>query len=162
MTAHVTGAAEPAMWPAYNAGLAGCRLAPCDPGNTHPPLPRQPENPPTWGRGNAHNGAIRQRECLRETLWFAVPFHAAERALRPLSMVLADGRRLWVRAVADGAGAALLYVNTKPGQAGAEFNRLARGIAALAFADGGITCFDLHFHYRHPDAGACRSDRAAR
>lgn len=42
-------------------------------------------------------------------------------------------------------GDLILYKSKKQGESAAAFNRLAEGIACLAFAPGGVTAFGMHF-----------------
>lgn len=46
-------------------------------------------------------------------------------------------------------GDIILYQSKKKGETAKAFNQLARGLAALAFADGGVTAFGLHFEAKH-------------
>lgn len=83
---------------------------------------------------------------LAEALLAAVPL--AIDALRDLTDAERDSRRGWLR-VLDLIGAkgdVLLYGGGQPGEAAAVLARLAETLAVLAYADGGVTAFGLHWH----------------
>jgi hypothetical protein len=46
----------------------------------------------------------------------------------------------------------LLFKSKKKGETAMAFNMLAKGIAALSFAPGGVTTFGMHFESTHPEA----------
>lgn len=47
-------------------------------------------------------------------------------------------------------GDIILYKSKKKGETATAFNALAKGIALLAFAPGGVKCFGSHFIVRKP------------
>jgi len=47
--------------------------------------------------------------------------------------------------VVAGQGDLVLYRSKRPGVTAEAFNRLAEGLACLAFQPGGVTAFGLHF-----------------
>lgn len=53
------------------------------------------------------------------------------------------------RVVAE-KGDVILYRSNKRGESARAFNALARGVACLAFAPGGVTTFGLHFEAPRP------------
>ena len=79
----------------------------------------------------------------------AVPLHALE--IRSLSEAAYDAelKRLSdIASLIGSQGDNLMFRGKKRGQAAEVFNALARGLALLAFAPGGVTFSGKHWEYR--------------
>jgi len=82
----------------------------------------------------------------------AVPLWIEELRRRPWSYV-AERARACAQEVAE-HGDVVMYRSKKKGQSAAAFNRLAEGVACLAFAPGGVKTMGMHFEARHPEHDA--------
>lgn len=82
---------------------------------------------------------------LAEHLVAAVPVEIE--MLRGLTDEQLATRRDWLRVLnlVAAKGDVLLYGGGQPGEAAAVFARLAEALAVLAFAEGGVTVFGLHW-----------------
>lgn len=88
---------------------------------------------------------------LRTSLQAAVPLNAMTLADRSWDELLEMARES-SQIVAE-KGDIILYRSSKAGEAGETahaFNALARGIAILSFAPGGVTIFGDHYDYPGP------------
>lgn len=90
-----------------------------------------------------------RRELLRCALSCAVPLEIHRMRGLPLERVLAIAGEAAQVVASDGDK--ILY--RVPGKSGPAFAALARGVAALAFAPGGVRLkyLDLHFQAEHPE-----------
>jgi hypothetical protein len=82
---------------------------------------------------------------LAEALTAAVP--AEIEKIRDLADEQRAGRGDWLRVLnlVGAKGDVLLYGGGQPGETAAVFARLAETLAVLAYADGGVTVFGLHW-----------------
>lgn len=87
--------------------------------------------------------AIPNEELLRITLSAAVPIWIQE--LRSLTPEERAERIEGSAELLASEGDSLLYSGGPPGKAAELFNRLAEGMAVLAFQPGGVSAFGLHF-----------------
>lgn len=89
------------------------------------------------------DGDVAKHALLTSTLACAVPLWIEQ--FRPLT----DDARLAIARVSGQEiaehGDIILYRSKKKGETAAAFNHLARGLAVLAFAPGGVTFAGLHF-----------------
>lgn len=88
-----------------------------------------------------------REEVLRSCLEVAVPMRLLELAAMPpvvRAATIEEWRRTAVEPIAS-RGDILQYGSRKRGEAGEVFNHLARGLAALAHAPGGVRFAGLHF-----------------
>ena len=84
---------------------------------------------------------------LQTALSAAVPLWIEE--LRGLSWEELQARaKVAAQHVAE-HGDLILFRSEKRGESAKAFNKLAEGIAILAFAPGGVTAFGLHFEAKH-------------
>jgi len=84
---------------------------------------------------------------LKISLEAAVPLHIDLLRTRPRHEIEERAREA-AQIIAE-KGDIILYRSRKKGETAAAFNRLAEGIACLAFAPGGVTIFGLHFEAHH-------------
>lgn len=82
-------------------------------------------------------------DLLHASLAAAVPLWIEELRQLPAEEIIRR-RRLCVDAIAH-KGDLILYRSRKKGESAAAFNRLAEGLACLAFAPGGVTFLGMHF-----------------
>ena len=75
----------------------------------------------------------------------AVPIWAMQLSGEPLTEILAARHLERVLDVMMEVGEALLF--RVPGKSAPGFNALAEGIARLAYCQGGVRCFGMHFEY---------------
>lgn len=94
-------------------------------------------------------------DVLVETLRFAVPLHIVE--LRHMLPEQRQGIAQKASAVIAAHGDVLMF-GGKKGAAGDAFNSLAKGLAAAAYAPGGVTFAGLHWCTDH---AACEGASAA-
>jgi hypothetical protein len=80
---------------------------------------------------------------LRDTLAVAVPLWIEQ--LRPLTWKQRQQRAAVCAQHVAEHGDLILYRSKKAGETAEAFNRLAEGVACLAFALGGVTCFGSHY-----------------
>lgn len=80
---------------------------------------------------------------LQSTLSVAVPLRIEEMRKRPWSYI-EERARVCGQVIAS-EGDNILYRSKKQGQTAEAFNRLAEGIACLAFTPGGVRVFGMHF-----------------
>lgn len=88
---------------------------------------------------------------LRVALSAAVPLWVADLQRRPWVEV-----QELARACADtvaSKGDVILYRSKKKGETAEAFNALAKGIAALSFAPGGVTFLGDHYENKHESTG---------
>jgi hypothetical protein len=79
----------------------------------------------------------------------AVPLWIEKLLRLPYSVVL-ERARVCGQAVAE-HGDLIQFRSKRRGESADAFNRLAEGIAALAFSPGGVRTFGLHFEAKHPE-----------
>ncbi len=92
-----------------------------------------------------------QRESvLAIALSCSVPLYAIELAKLPLAEVLRIAAECG-QVVAE-KGDVVQFQGGKKGESAAAFNALAKGIACLSFAPGGVTTFGMHFENTHPES----------
>jgi len=84
---------------------------------------------------------------LRETLKTAVPLWIEELKGVPFDDIIERARRCSDIVAAKGDN--ILFRSKKKGETAEAFNRLAEGIACLAFCPGGVTFLGLHFEAEH-------------
>lgn len=87
---------------------------------------------------------------LTITLQAAVPLHILELQKIPLGEVMRIARECG-QVVAEKGD--VIQFKGKKGETAKAFNQLARGIACLAFAPGGVRFMGLHFEAEHPERG---------
>jgi len=81
----------------------------------------------------------------------AVPLWIAE-ARRWSESEREAARRECLQVIAE-RGDEILYRSTRKGRSAEAFNALAKAVALLAFAPGGVRVFGLHFEARPEEAG---------
>jgi hypothetical protein len=87
---------------------------------------------------------------LKIALSAAVPLWIQELKNKPcdeLQAMAADAAQ-----IVASKGDLIMFRSKKKGESAAAFNALAKGIAVLAFAPGGVTTFGLHFEAKHGGA----------
>jgi hypothetical protein len=89
-----------------------------------------------------------QLALLQAALSAAVPLNIAVFQMRPWTELEQLAKEA-AQVVAE-KGDRILFRSKKRGETAAAFNKLAEGIAVLAFAPGGVKVFGLHFEARHP------------
>lgn len=90
-------------------------------------------------------------ELLKAALGAAVPLWISVLQKKPGTYVL-ERSQVCGQVVAE-KGDVIQFRGKKKGESAEAFNRLAEGVACLAFAPGGVTAFGLHFEATHPDLG---------
>ena len=92
------------------------------------------------------------RHPLGSMLSVAVPLWVEELALRPMT----DLRDIAMQSndVLQSTGEAILFSVKKKGDSAAAFNALAKGVAAMSFCPGGVSCFGMRFESTHPETEA--------
>lgn len=97
-------------------------------------------------------------ELLPIFLQAAVPIRIAE--LKKMTLEQFDEyvneRRYLLVEIIGSKGDNILYRSKKPGETAAAVNDFAEAVAILAFAEGGVTIFGLHFEAKH---GTVSQDR---
>lgn len=83
---------------------------------------------------------------LQSTLSVAVPLRIEEMKKRPWSFI-EERARVCGQVIAS-EGDNILFRSKKEGKTAEVFNRLAEGIACLAFTPGGVKVFGMHFEAR--------------
>ena len=86
------------------------------------------------------------RELLTMALEAAVPLYIAQLQRLTIDEIVAIARE--AGPLLAEKGDRLLFRGAKRGETAAVFNATARGIAALAFAPGGVTVFGRHWEAR--------------
>ena len=89
---------------------------------------------------------------LRAALGAAIPLWVAELRKRPWSEIQAV-----VYECADivtAKGDAILYRSKKKGETAVTFNALAKGLAALSFAPGGVTFLGDHYQNQYGESSS--------
>jgi len=84
---------------------------------------------------------------LRTALEVAVPLWITEMQKTPWPRLQEQGQAC-SQIIAE-HGDNILYRSKKRGETALAFNALARAIAILAFAPGGVTAFELHFEAKY-------------
>ena len=84
---------------------------------------------------------------LAISLSAAVPLRIMEFQARPWAELKAVA--LEASQVIAEKGDIILFRGGKKGETAAAFNKLAEGIAVLAFAPGGVRAFGMHFEAKH-------------
>lgn len=84
---------------------------------------------------------------LQSTLACAVPLWIERLKREPWSHVQ-ERTRVCGDAIAE-TGDVILFKSKRKGKTAEAFNRLAEGVACLAFAPGGVRVFGLHFEAKH-------------
>lgn len=87
------------------------------------------------------------KALIATTLSAAVPLYIEEMKAWPWERVREQAEKS-AQIVAE-KGDVILFRSKKKGETAAAFNALARGVAALSFAVGGVTLFGLHFEAKH-------------
>lgn len=90
------------------------------------------------------------REHLAIALSCAVPLWIERLARLPYANIL-ERARVCAQAVAE-KGDVIQFRSKRKGESAEAFNRLAEGLAALAFSPGGVQAFGLHFAAKHPES----------
>lgn len=98
--------------------------------------------PPTVARGERWDA---RQDALRMTLQLAVPMLIHELHQMPDPGAVMDRWRRGAAAAVAERGDVLQYGGKKMGSAAEVFNHLARGLAVLAHAPGGVDFAGLHF-----------------
>ena len=86
---------------------------------------------------------------LATTLAAAVPLWIEE--LRPLPWSEIDHLAKECSQIIAEKGDVILYRSKKKGETARAFNALAKGIAALSFAPGGVKVFGMHFETKRQE-----------
>ena len=89
-------------------------------------------------------------EVLKLSLQTAVPLWIDQLRRQPWSHIEARAR-ICGQVVAE-KGDVIQFKSNKKGETAEAFNRLAEGVACLAFAPGGVRFMDLRFQAHHPDS----------
>lgn len=88
-------------------------------------------------------------ELLRIALSAAVPLNAMAMQKRPWSEIQALAQEA-AQIIAE-KGDLIMFKGKKKGESAAAFNALARGLAALSFAPGGVTFLGDHYETKHQE-----------
>lgn len=91
-----------------------------------------------------------KNELLKISLSAAVPIWIDELKRRSLAYVQ-ERAAICGQHVAE-HGDVILFKSKKRNATSDAFNRLAEGVACLAFSPGGVTIFEMHFEAQHPEA----------
>lgn len=94
-------------------------------------------------RRSSTNGEDSRMALIQTALSAAVPLWILE--LQKLTPAERDERARICGDVVAEKGDIIQFRSKRKGETAAAFNRLAEGIACLAFAPGGVTAFGLHF-----------------
>lgn len=89
-----------------------------------------------------------QRDLLQVSLATAVPLHIAELRGRSTEDLLRIAQESATEVASHGD--VVLYRSKKKGATASAFNALARGLAVLAFAPGGVTFMEMHWEVAGP------------
>lgn len=88
-------------------------------------------------------------QLLRTTLQAAVPLWAIQ--FREYTWNRLQGMLPDIVDMIASHGDNVLFKSKKQGETAAAFNALAKGLAICSFVPGGVTLFDEHWEFTHPD-----------
>lgn len=109
-----------------------------------PPPPSSRSDDPLQGLDDRDKTKL---VLLQTALMTAVPFYAMDLATRPWAEIVEIAREC--AQVVASKGDVILFKSEKKGETAKAFNALAKGIACLSFAPGGVRTLGLHFENTH-------------